>query len=826
MDAPRAVLLIFLILFLIITPDTQHTTPHRQREVKHLLADQRGAIDTLNATRYGDFDPINTRGVNVTGLRLGDGYAWDLLPEVQSRARQRTEAIIGTWKRLSGASTISANASVPTDDVAVPFYHNVTGILHGSWVRSKIEYGHQATDLNLTAINPRTQYKASEYDRNITGHEGFMQFRFDEKTSEPLVMEQQSVREIKAKLTIQDETSSGDGWEITLHGVHYPNTGGILLATSSDKFAGIFALPSFTLSESEYTPTQQLLNRTLMASILRQEEATRYMTPPFPWSSSPDNPSEIMFSTPHCEYLVYLQQHVPKVGGRTLQEVNQRLLELQTLENELRFPTGAPLDNVPLIEMSAIIFSPDCGFVLESIGPPDFTQQAGHHLRGPKMEAYLRSVKRVILVFSLVIAAQVYLLMRQMKETSTPSTRSRISFYSIAIMAIGDGFVAIGFWTISMVIDAAFLLMISTAFLAFLCVSFFGMKFLMDIWSVQAPERQEVERRRAAANPTPQPSSPAAETQTAPAVIITPAGADTLPPPVTAPGPADAPLIILPPDQDLEAAEVEDAAVTTNNTPAQTTLRSASREMGALYSRFYFLLMGILFLSLHANTWPTALRTLYVDLLTGAYLSLWVPQIYRNIIRNCRKALRWEFVVGQSVLRLAPLIYFYTVTDNILFVANHHYTAYVLVGWVWIQVWALASQEILGPRLFIPSGWAPPAYDYHPILREDDEETGATMPIGLTRATTNVNFPGGSGDPKESGQRILDCAICMQNIDVPVVPAGGREGEASASLATTLFSRRAYMVTPCRHVFHSPCLEGWMRYRLQCPICRENLPPL
>jgi len=28
------------------------------------------------------------------------------------------------------------------------------------------------------------------------------------------------------------------------------------------------------------------------------------------------------------------------------------------------------------------------------------------------------------------------------------------------------------------------------------------------------------------------------------------------------------------------------------------------------------------------------------------------------------------------------------------------------------------------------------------------------------------------------------------------------------------------MVTPCRHVFHSNCLEGWMRFRLQCPNCR------
>lgn len=826
MDAPRAVLLVVLLVFLIITPETQHTNLHQQREVKHVLDDERRAIDTLNATRNGGFDPLQNHGVNLTGLSLDDGYAWYLLPEVQSRARQQAEAINGMWRNLRGDDSGSSNASVLSNDVTIPFYHNVTGILHGTWVRSKVGNAHEPTALNLTAINPRNQYTTTEYDRNITGREGYIQLKLDEKKSESLAMEQHSVREVRAKLTIQDETSSGDGWDLTLHGVHFPESGGILLSTSSDKFAGIFALPHFALSESEYVLTQQLLNRTLMASVLRQEEASRYMTPPFPWSSVPDNPAEMMFPTPHCEYLLYLQQHIPKFLGRTLPGNHDRLLDLQTLEQELRFPTGASLGSVPLMEMSAVIFSPDCGFVLESKGPPDYAQQAGNHLRGPKIEAYLLSAKRVILLFSFVVAAQVFLLMRQMKETSTPSTRSRISFYSIAIMAMGDGFVFIGFWTVSMVIDATFLIMISTAFLAFLCVAFFAMKFLTDIWSVQAPERQEAERRRAAMNPSPLPPPPAMETRTTPTVVITPAGADALPLPVTAPRPAELPLIILPPDQDLEAAEAEDAAATTEPATTQTTLGSARRENRSLYSRFYFLMMGTLLLSLHATNWPTTLRIMYMDLLSGAYLSLWVPQIYRNIIRNCRKALRWEFVIGQSVLRLTPIIYFYTVADNVLFIENHHYTAYVFVSWVWVQVLVLASQEILGPRFFIPHGWAPPAYDYHPILREEDEEAGATMPIGFTQATTVVGSPRGSSDAKDSGQRTFDCAICMQNIDVPVVSAGGGEGAAGSSLATTLFSRRAYMVTPCRHIFHSPCLEGWMRYRLQCPICRENLPPL
>ena len=473
--------------------------------------------------------------------------------------------------------------------------------------------------------------------------------------------------------------------------------------------------------------------------------------------------------------------------------------------------------------MSALIFSPDCGFVLESKGPPGFAPQDGNHLNGPKLESYLQYVKRCLTAFALIVCGEIYFLMRQIKDSPTPSTKSRISFYTIAIMAMGDGLVCISFITISMFVDAAFLIMGSTAFLAFLCVSFFGMKFLTEIWTVQVPERQERTQQNAATN---RPSAQPIPNINTPTLVITPAGADFLPLPVTARrADSGATPVILPPDQDIDATDAEDNNVATGQT--LSPFEVARREIGALYSRFYFLLLAILFLSASATSWPSTIRSLYANVLALAYLSLWVPQIYRNIMRNCRKALRWEFVIGQSLLRMAPFVYFYTITNNILYIKSDWTMAFVFMVWIWIQVWALISQEILGPRFFIPSGWLPPAYDYHPILREDDEEAGATMPIGFTQATSEDNSAAiTQGESTSQGQKTFDCAVCMQNLEVPVVPSGTSHGEGSTSLRAGIFSRRAYMVTPCRHIFHSVCLEGWMRYRLQCPICRENLPPL
>ena len=547
-----------------------------------------------------------------------------------------------------------------------------------------------------------------------------------------------------------------------------------------------------------------------------------------PWTSSPHNPSDALFPVPHCEFIVYLQQH----------PTEDTTVDFKKLEKELRFPTGASIPSVPSIRMTALIFSPDCGFVLESKGPPNFAPQEGLHLNGQKLESYIGAARRCILAFAAVISAQVFLSIRQMKDASTPSTKSRISFYTIAMMALGDGFACMGFMFVSMMIDAAFLPLIATAFLSFLGVSFFGMKFLMDIWTVQAPERQERDRRRqrllnenAVATPAP-----------APAGIITAAGADTLPLPAVARQPADngSRPIIIPSDQDMDT-EIADNTDNTATQPAAqtTTLTTARREMSALYSKFYFLLLGLVFLSLHATTWPVPLRSFYTNTICCIYFSFWLPQINRNITRNCRRALRWEYVIGQSILRLSPIVYIYITPQNVLFFGNDRNMAYLFIAWVWLQVWLLGSQEILGPRFFVPKGWAPPAYDYHPVFREDgDEESGSTLPIGFAQATSS-SAPGhatlprtGSSSNERSDTKTFDCAICTESINVPVVrKASSGEGQsqgsgAPAALSTTLFARRAYMVTPCRHVFHSGCLEGWMRYRLQCPICRENLPPL
>jgi hypothetical protein len=288
----------------------------------------------------------------------------------------------------------------------------------------------------------------------------------------------------------------------------------------------------------------------------------------------------------------------------------------------------------------------------------------------------------------------------------------------------------------------------------------------------------------------------------------------TLPPPQP---------VIVPSDQDIDAEIAEAAAAVAGATTAQRS-EEPPLSFQNIIGRLILASLGITFLAISSTTWYPNLRSIFMNLCVLAYLSLWTPQIRRNIRRNCRRALAWPFVVGQSILRLLPVAYFWTKEDNFLYARSDRHAFFVFCAWVWIQLVILAAQDIIGPRFGVPAGWAPDAWDYHPLLREDGLEAGG-LPIGLVADDTpgieRARSSGDDGSKRQSPVRSIDCAICREILEVPVLTAEDEDTGVAG-----VFARRFYMVTPCRHIFHSGCLEGWMRFRLQCPICREELPPL
>ena len=39
-------------------------------------------------------------------------------------------------------------------------------------------------------------------------------------------------------------------------------------------------------------------------------------------------------------------------------------------------------------------------------------------------------------------------------------------------------------------------------------------------------------------------------------------------------------------------------------------------------------------------------------------------------------------------------------------------------------------------------------------------------------------------------------------------------------------NKKAFMMTPCNHIYHSECLEGWINQNRVCPSCRREIPSI
>ncbi|OAA66073.1 Zinc finger, RING/FYVE/PHD-type [Cordyceps fumosorosea ARSEF 2679] len=830
------------------------------------LARHRAALEALNGTQWGDFAPNAPEAssfVNITGFREVDGLAWEDLDRFRDKSLQLSRHAVA-----SSAPTGESPSLWDTAD-GEPVWTTASGNLEGDWVYRPGSVSRSYASYNLSNSVPEIDWIGDRvgWGRNMTGSAGRMHLHLEgNKTTtvyEQLPRDSASslplsgglIRSVRGALSVEDTAGSQSTWEMRLWGVHWPRQGVVLMTTTSEKFEGIFGLPHLTPGPDFFQSSKALLTQRLN-KVLEAKENNVYSDQTVPWSSeAQSHPQFLLSPAPQCEYVLYAQVHPPdrdrlSAGDGVVDNLEATRL-IAAIEEELASPQGAPIGHVPALRMSAVVYSPDCAFFLESKGPPEYPPGEANHLTGVKAEVQTHLVRAWLLVFACLVFGQVYLLKNQMRETCTPSTMGRVSFGTVGAMVMVDGitFTAAATWVSSA--RASFLPTLALMFAAFLSMTIGG-SFLAKIYEVQFPENNPRPEASSANNTNANTNTNTAMPSPAPSAANLPSSVSLLPGPVTATGrvggiiPPSQPVFV-PFDGDVEADVTDGASalpIRTAASPAATTPPRPNFQ--AIIGRFILISLVFSFVTLSSPTWYPSARAVYLDLCALAYLSLWLPQIRRNALRNCRRALAWPFVLGQSLLRAAPLAYFWLWPGNFLFARTSPRSFAALAAWLWLQLVVLAAQDVLGPRFAVPAGWLPAAWDYHPVLREDNLEAGG-LPIGLLAVDDEAGpAPDGSARRRRSSsaaaatagekakraggssaRHVIDCSICQEILEVPVVRAGGDEdGSGSGVGVANVFARRMYMVTPCRHIFHTACLESWMKFRLQCPICREDLPPL
>lgn len=274
--------------------------------------------------------------------------------------------------------------------------------------------------------------------------------------------------------------------------------------------------------------------------------------------------------------------------------------------------------------------------------------------------------------------------------------------------------------------------------------------------------------------------------------------------------------------EEAEANASETAAGTAPGEPTATETETAAGPITGTPSDenalFYWILFQCIFWAavtiLVVDTF-TNLRRLYRKIAEFVFLffssSFWILQFLRNTLKNRRQAFSWEFIIGTSICRLSPVWYL------CLYKANpwrHGYDplmAGLITGWMMFQWLLLYLQNRMGARFWIHDKFLPKAFDYQPIITMSDLETNFSLDVLEGIKLNDAQSPDGVINCE------CLCPICMNSLTLTIV----KDPQSAPSNL-----QKDYMVTPCYHIFHDECLELWMKYKLQCPVCRQVLPPI
>lgn len=558
------------------------------------------------------------------------------------------------------------------------------------------------------------------------------------------------------RMTLKDDREI-ESHDVELKGVYYQDTGSLVAVTDLAKFFGPYALPQLALGYDDHGGNKL---RSLYGQMLHKRGLVD------------EGLEELRLAAAalleQCEMVAYLQ----------LKPLTYSRDELRAIDEELARPHGLPLpDPLPALEIDQmVVYLPDCGLVYVADGP----------VVGTKYSVQRRQFRHMLAGFLVVVLAQLALYLRQVRRTRTPGQLLAILTKTLYILAYQNLLVVMMFWLLSLVYQDVYLILAGITVLTFIC-AVMELRFLVAVVTTQINERGiswwnimrggSVDRTQDSGASTP---------GTAPDSPLLPGQPAAQPAPQPEPSPVNEPINVGP---------AEELAL-----------------FNLILATGFFFTIVLTFFLTSVITWRVRYRLVFEYIALIATNLYWVPQFFRNTLKNRRQAFSWEFVVGMLVVRLIPVAYVCLYEKNPL---HHHFDPMLVTvvgAWLVFQWGLLYLQQRLGPRFWIHESLLPKAYDYQPVLTMADLENGFLLEV-----LEGIKL--GADEPAKAGitNCVCTCPICMTTLTLPIV------AEALKALAV---SRKEYMITPCHHIFHAECLESWMKYKLQCPVCRQALPPI
>ena len=164
---------------------------------------------------------------------------------------------------------------------------------------------------------------------------------------------------------------------------------------------------------------------------------------------------------------------------------------------------------------------------------------------------------------------------------------------------------------------------------------------------------------------------------------------------------------------------------------------------------------------------------------------LWFYQVWFCFFNGITPGLSIIYLFS-NFCRLFPALYVWGCPFNIINFGNHFYQGFLLL-FIIGTITLLISVQHVHPRFYL---------DELPLLKDYFAKYLKSSHNYVSELTAD--------DDK-------NCGICLEDLE------DDNEGY-------TLLNR--VMRAPCDHLFHERCLKEWLQIKLQCPICRIEMPPI
>ena len=241
------------------------------------------------------------------------------------------------------------------------------------------------------------------------------------------------------------------------------------------------------------------------------------------------------------------------------------------------------------------------------------------------------------------------------------------------------------------------------------------------------------------------------------------------------------------------------------------------RRLLTLYLMFY---VGFSFIFFNIKV---CLTNFYLILFV--YIISWLSQILFSICTNSRPPMSRLYIVWLSLSRLFFPVYVKGIDNNYFDLKPSYFKVLSLVIIIFIEAMTLILQKSLGPRIMIPKKFnnQNQVFDYYKD-KVNIEKHVSQNPICViclenlaVDVDENLNIIKKKKKPKNLGAKV------MSILYLDVLNAKMKK---CIKYIEGKNLKKKYMITPCDHVYHSVCLEKWMKYKNECPYCKSQIPSI